>query len=74
MLPPSSRSSRERPRGGRRRAQPGPVDTDMAPKEGEVAALLKGGTALGRYGRAEDVAAAVGFLATPGVSYITGAC
>src|SRR4029079_6001299 len=29
--------------------QPGPIDTDMAPKDGPVADLLKAGTAAGRY-------------------------
>ena len=53
--------------------QPGPIDTDMAPKEGEVADGLKARTALGRYGKPEEVAAAVSFLASPAAAYITGA-
>jgi 3-oxoacyl-[acyl-carrier protein] reductase len=52
--------------------QPGPIDTDMAPKEGELADGLKARTALGRYGKAEEVAAAVSFLAGPDAAYITG--
>ncbi|HEY8277500.1 MAG TPA: SDR family oxidoreductase [Methyloceanibacter sp.] len=52
--------------------QPGPIDTDMAPKEGELADGLKSRTALGRYGKAEEVAAAVAFLASPEAGYITG--
>ncbi len=53
--------------------QPGPIATDMNPDEGDFAASLKTQIALGRYGKAEEVAAAIAFLASPEASYITGA-
>jgi 3-oxoacyl-[acyl-carrier protein] reductase len=53
--------------------QPGPIDTDMNPANGNSAPVLSAMTALGRYGRAEEVASAVAFLAGPEATYITGA-
>ncbi len=53
--------------------QPGPIDTEMNPADGEFAAQLKPITALGRYGKAQEVAAVVSFLASPAGSYVTGA-
>jgi len=52
---------------------PGFIDTDMtrALSEQQRQALV-GQIPLGRLGRAEDVAAAVAFLASPGADYITG--
>ena len=53
--------------------QPGPVDTDMNPDEGEFAASLKNLMAIKRYGSAEEIAGFVAYLAGPESSYITGA-
>jgi 3-oxoacyl-[acyl-carrier protein] reductase len=53
--------------------QPGPIDTDMNPADGELAAQLKAIVPLGRYGRADEVAALASFLASEDASYITGA-
>jgi 3-oxoacyl-[acyl-carrier protein] reductase len=52
---------------------PGFIDTDMtrALPEAQKEALL-GQIALGRLGEAEDIAKAVGFLASPAAAYITG--
>jgi 3-oxoacyl-[acyl-carrier protein] reductase len=52
--------------------QPGPIDTDLNPAAGDWAVPQKAATALDRYGRAEEVAALVAFVAGPESSYITG--
>lgn len=51
---------------------PGPIDTDMNPADGDSSDFQRSLTALGRYGAAEDIANAVAFLAGPGGRYITG--
>jgi 3-oxoacyl-[acyl-carrier protein] reductase len=53
--------------------QPGPIHTDMNPDGSDFAAVMKGVTALGRYGLTSEVAAVVSFLAGPESSYVTGA-
>ncbi|KIH84329.1 3-oxoacyl-ACP reductase family protein [Pseudomonas batumici] len=53
--------------------QPGPVDTDMNPADGEFAESLLGLMASGRYGRVEEIASFVAYLAGPEAGYITGA-
>lgn len=51
---------------------PGPIDTDMNPADGDSAEWQASLTALGRYGRVEDIAEAVLYLAGPAGRYITG--
>jgi 3-oxoacyl-[acyl-carrier protein] reductase len=52
---------------------PGPTDTDANPASGADAGTIAGLTALGHYAEPADIAAAVGFLASPAAHYITGA-
>ncbi|MFF0487927.1 SDR family NAD(P)-dependent oxidoreductase [Nocardia sp. NPDC004068] len=53
--------------------QPGSTDTDMNPADGAHAPRQLHFNALGRYGRPDDIAAAVTFLASPAGRSITGA-
>jgi 3-oxoacyl-[acyl-carrier protein] reductase len=53
--------------------QPGPVDTDMNPADGAHADGLRALIALGRYGKAEEIASVASFLASDDASLITGA-
>ncbi len=53
--------------------QPGPIDTDLNPASGEWAGSQKAVVPLDRYGRTDEVAALVAFVAGPESSYINGA-
>src|SRR6202045_3779896 len=53
--------------------QPGPIDTDLNPADGDWAVPQKAVTALNRYGHVDDIAAMVAFIAGPEASYVTGA-
>jgi len=53
--------------------QPGPVDTDMNPADSDFADTLMGLMAIPRYGKSEEVAAMVAYLAGPEAGYVTGA-
>lgn len=53
--------------------QPGPVDTDMNPADGDMAPGMLGLMALDRYGTAQEIADFVAYIASPQAGYITGA-
>jgi 3-oxoacyl-[acyl-carrier protein] reductase len=53
--------------------QPGPIDTELNPASGDWAVPQKAATALDRYGRVDEIAAMVAFVAGSESSYITGA-
>jgi 3-oxoacyl-[acyl-carrier protein] reductase len=53
--------------------QPGPIDTDMNPADSDFAPILKSLTALGRYGKGEEVASLVTYLSSDESQFITGA-
>ncbi|AHE52538.1 hypothetical protein NX02_03925 [Sphingomonas sanxanigenens DSM 19645 = NX02] len=52
--------------------QPGPIDTDQNPADGDWAEPNRRMTALGRYGKPADIAAAVAYLASPAAQFMTG--
>jgi 3-oxoacyl-[acyl-carrier protein] reductase len=52
--------------------QPGPTATDANPDSGEFADAMRQLTAVGHYGRPEDIASAVVYLVKPEAGFITG--
>ncbi|WP_434043584.1 MULTISPECIES: 3-oxoacyl-ACP reductase family protein [Sorangium] len=53
--------------------QPGPVDTDMNPADGPLAAQLKDQIPVQRYGQGDEIAGMVAYLAGPDGAFVTGA-
>jgi 3-oxoacyl-[acyl-carrier protein] reductase len=53
--------------------QPGPIDTDLSPNEGTDAhATMVKLTSVGRFGKVNEIAAAVAYLASPEASFTNG--
>jgi NAD(P)-dependent dehydrogenase (short-subunit alcohol dehydrogenase family) len=52
--------------------QPGSINTDMNPDQSPYADTLRQFMALGQYGKVDDIASAVAFLASAKAQYITG--
>ena len=52
--------------------QPGPIDTELSPADGPMAETLKKLTSVGRFGKSQEIAEAVAFLANPKSAFING--
>ncbi len=53
--------------------QPGPIDTELSPPEGsEAHATMVKLTSVGRFGKVNEIAAAVAYLASPEASFTNG--
>jgi 3-oxoacyl-[acyl-carrier protein] reductase len=55
------------------KAHPGSIDTDMNPGDGPYADFQRTLSAVGRYGKADEIAAGVAYLASPEAAFVTGA-
>jgi len=53
--------------------EPGPIDTDMNPAEGDFADGLRSLMSLPRYGSGDEIAAMVAYLVGPEAGFVTGA-
>lgn len=53
--------------------QPGPINTDMNPQDGDFAQAMLPRAPLGRYGRPEEVAEMVAYLVGPNTDNVSGA-
>lgn len=52
--------------------EPGPIDTDQNPADGQYSEMNRSRVVLGRYGTAAELAEVAAFLASPRASYVTG--